>query len=302
MKTGAESLLMHILENNHIVYDILKETEEAATPLCCAYCKNPNATILGYCSNLMGYICLGCIGQPSAFAQTSDWENAYTSWTPLILCKEFSILQKCVPKKYPCEQRCSTANYPYWLNAKYIHEVQSSVPKNRMPRISTSTGTIKGLCANCCSFECPPPGTFNAYRVGQCLAVCLGKKSTTSYDAIIIYSTPSKLIINISGANQNTFPSSCTLDLQHYTFWAAPYTYPIAAGRLLMENTTDSDMLNAFTAQKPTESFADLRVSGFDRIHLSDNERVVLGNGVRRATSIFECGENEKRQAGKSQE
>ena len=299
MKAGTESLLMHILEKNHIVYDIVKEGEEATSPLCCAYCKNPNATILGYCSNLMGYICLGCIGQSSAFAETSDWENAYTSWTPLVLCKEFSSFQKCVPKKYPCEQRPSSANYPYWLNAKYIHEVQASVPKNRMPRISTCSGTIKGSCDNCCSFECSPPGNFNAFRVGQCLTVCLGKKSTTSYNAIIIYSSPSKLIINITEANQSTFPSSCTLDLQHYTLWAALYTYPIAAGLLLMENTVDSDMLNAFTTHEPTESFADLRVSGFDRVHLSDSERVVLGNGVRRATSIFECGENEKRQAGK---
>lgn len=296
-KTGAESLLMHILEKNHIAYDVVKEAGAVPCPLCCAYCKNPNATILGYCVNLQDYICLDCIGRDNVFKSETDWVNAYSSWSPLILCKEFCMAQKCVPKKYECEKKSSPSNYALWLNASYIHDTQASVPRNRIPKPIICNGTVKGSAKNCCSFECSISRASSFHQVGQCFSVSLNKKDDVRYDAIVIFVSNTKLILAISKVGLSTLSSTCSLVLQPSTMWSPSLALALAAGRLSMNVNIDSTMLTALTTRNAEEVFKTLRVSSYDRVNLKDEERSTMGTGLRRAACVFECGPNDKRQA-----
>ena len=125
VKSGTDdndSLLLHILKNNHVEYVLNEEGSEKSKPICCKYCGCTHALVIGYCFSLKAYVCLECIGKKSLFATQVKWEDAYSSWFPLALSRYMLSHKSVIPLDYSVEKMVKQ-KYALSFSADYLHSI-----------------------------------------------------------------------------------------------------------------------------------------------------------------------------------
>lgn len=295
---GDNSILLHVLMENHVEYDVEDVEKGTYKRVCCLYCQNPNVMILGYCFNLKDYICLDCLGKKSVFKGFPDWQNTYSSWFPLIFSQSFITHMDSVPDEYSCE-KAKSSNYALTLNADYLHQVKKSLSPTPLEDISI-TGRFYGSSEHCCCLVIKLPfNQANKYSVGSCCSLRVTVNDLPQdFDAVVVATDTNIVIFTILNANRETFRRASKYTLTPFSLSWPSITPLLVCGRLLTKTNVNFTLYNYLTGRSTNGHFGNVELDCYNRVVLTEKETKVLDRCIKMQCSVLECGENIKREAG----
>lgn len=303
VKSGTDdndSLLLHILKNNHVEYVLNEEGSEKSKPICCKYCGCTHALVIGYCFSLKAYVCLECIGKKSLFATQVKWEDAYSSWFPLALSRYMLSHNSVIPLDYSVEKMVKQ-KYALSFSADYLHSIKSWVRRRRVNEFEMR-GSFHGNDSHCCSFVVTSERVRrDLYSVGTCCSVRVsGKDKSTLYDGVVISSRRSEIIFLVRNLDKSSVPEHASVHISplHYNW---PSITPLfVSGHCLSGRNINDTLYATITSSQinQTAHFSKATVPKEEYIQVNSQERSVITRSIKRVLSVINCGANIAYQAG----
>ena len=297
---GNDSLLLHILKNNHVEYVVNEETSEKSKPVCCAFCGCTHALLIGYCFSLNSYVCLECIGKKSVFATQAKWEDAYSSWFPLALSRGILHHNRDIPqdnKVEKMEQKCALS-----FSADYLHSIKSWVRRRRVNEYEMS-GSFHGNDSHCCSFVVTSERVRrHLYSVGSCCSIRVsGKDVSNLYDGVVISSRRSEIVFLVRNLDKSSVPEHASVRISplHYNW---PSIAPLlVSGRCLSGRNINGTLYTTVTSPEINQAahYSKASVPKDEYIQVNPQERSVITRSIKRVLSVMNCGSNIAYQAGR---
>ena len=296
---GNDSLLLHILKNNHVEYVVNEENSEKSKPVCCKFCGCTHALLIGYCFSLKAYVCIECIGKKSVFATQAKWEDAYSSWYPLALSRQMLNHNGDIPEEYADEK--DPQKYALSFSAEYLHSIKSWIRRRRVIEYEMR-GSFHGNDSHCCSYVVTSERVRrDFYSVGSCCSVRVsGKDVSNLYDGVVIVSRRSEIIFLIRNLNRSSVPEHASVRISPLHHNWPSITPLLVSGRCLSGRNINDTLYTTITSPQinQTAHYSKASVPKGEYIQVNQQERSVIARSIKRVLSVINCGDNIVYQAG----
>ena len=289
-KGTTDSLLIHILKHNHMVFETCTKETNKKSRISCCYCGNVNCLIMGYSDKTKSHVCLGCIGNKWVFSSELEWRDVVSSWHPLALSNAILDHLDSIPQT--AGGKCSTVSeYAAGLNHFYLSRLASYQKERRTLSINGSFSAFDESRDGGCLRARVNGKDMLHFRAGMCCSMKAKSNGTRNMGCIVLLVEKDTILVHVT--SKQTLPPKGECSLVIRTSVWEDLLYPVNAGRLRSGKNLSSTLMDNFLGKPGINGhYNNCSINDFKRVRLSGNERTELDFCARHELSIIECGSN----------
>ena len=289
-KGTTDSLLIHILKHNHMVFETCTKETNKKSRISCCYCGNVNCLIMGYSDKTKSHVCLGCIGNKWVFSSELEWRDVVSSWHPLALSNAILDHLDSIPQT--AGGKCSTVSeYAAGLNHFYLSRLASYQKERRTLSINGSFSAFDESRDGGCLRVRVNGKDMLHFRAGMCCSMKAKSNGTRNMGCIVLLVEKDTILVHVT--SKQTLPPKGECSLVIRTSVWEDLLYPVNAGRLRSRKNLSSTLMDNFLGKPGINGhYNNCSINDFKRVRLSGNERTELDFCARHELSIIECGSN----------
>ena len=289
-KGTTDSLLIHILKHNHMVFETCTKETNKKSRISCCYCGNVNCLIMGYSDKTKSHVCLGCIGNKWVFSSELEWRDVVSSWHPLALSNAIMTHLDSIPQT--AGAKCSTVSeYAASLNHFYLSRLASYQKERRTLSINGSFSAFDESRDGGCLRVRVNGKDMLHFRAGMCCSMKAKSNGTRNMGCIVLLVEKDTILVHVTSKQTLPPKGECSLVIRA-SVWE-DLLYPVNAGRLRSGKNLSSTLMDNFLGKPGINGhYNNCSINDFKRVRLSGNERTELDFCARHELSIIECGSN----------